>query len=121
MNQVEIKKLASEIIGDGQDPNKFFVTISPYIQVETDGDFEYDSEILEGYSKDDMVTSVFDTFKDANEFYDSIDLDPHLGSGSVMIEDRKTGTIKEKTLTKILMIDYSYSEYDNSKMFGYTK
>ena len=120
MNQAEIKKLASEIIGDGQDPNKFFVTFSPYIQVETDGDFEYDSEILEGYGEDDTITSVFDSYEDANNYYDSIDLDPHEGRGSVMIEDRKTGTIKEKMITKVLVIDYSYNEYDHSKMFGYT-
>ena len=31
MTQQEIQKMATEIIGDGQSPNKWFVTQSPYI------------------------------------------------------------------------------------------
>ena len=43
MTQSEIKTLASEIIGDGQLPNKFFVTTSPFvINVGEDGDREFE-------------------------------------------------------------------------------
>ena len=42
MTQQEIKKLASEIIGDGQLPNKFFVTESSNILIRdySSGHFE---------------------------------------------------------------------------------
>jgi len=33
MTQSEIKALASEIIGDGQLPNKFFVTTGPWVTI----------------------------------------------------------------------------------------
>jgi len=38
-----------------------------------------------------------------------------------MIEDRKSGTIREKCLEKIVKVDYIVSEYDDTKLFGYKK
>jgi hypothetical protein len=38
-----------------------------------------------------------------------------------MIEDRKTGVIKEKILEKIVKVDYSFTERDDTKYFGYKK
>jgi len=119
LSEAQIKELAREIIGDGKDPNKFFVTVSPYFTVENEDDFE--SELLDGYTDKDTETRLFDTFEQANEYYDSIDLDPYAGVATVMIEDRKTGTIKQKELTKVVKVDYSYCEIDDSKIFGYTK
>ena len=53
MTQAEIKKLASEIIGDGQTPNMWFVTSGPYVMVKNDeGDYDY--ELIEGYSDKDQ-------------------------------------------------------------------
>ena len=126
LSQAQISELAKEIVGDGKSPNKFFVTVSPYFTVDNDehGDpynMELESELLDGYTKDDTKTRLFDTFEQANEYYNSVDLDPHAGVGSVMIEDRKTGIIKQKELTNVVRVDYSYNEYDDSKQFGYTK
>lgn len=119
LSEAQIKELAREIIGDGKDPNKFFVTVSPYFTVENEDDFE--SELLDGYTDKDTETRLFDTFEQANEYYDSIDLDPYEGVATVMIEDRKTGTIKQKELTKVVRVDYSYREINDSKIFGYIK
>ena len=121
MTQEEIKKLASEIIGDGQLPNKFFVTESPNIFVT--GEFGgTDYETIEGYEEAPSYTfGPFDTYEEALAAYNDSDLDFHEGVGSVMIEDRLTGTIQEKSLEKIVRIDYSYVEYDDSKRFGYKK
>lgn len=126
LTEAQIKELAIEIIGDGKDPNKFFVTVSPYFTVDNDehGDpynMELESELLDGYTDKDTETRLFDTFEQANEYYESVDLDPYAGVATVMIEDRKTGTIKQKELTKVVRVDYSYREINDSKIFGYTK
>lgn len=126
LSQEQIDQLATEIVGDGKDPNKFFVTVSPYFTVDNDehGDpsnMEFESELLAGYTDKDKEIRFFDTFEQANEYYNSVDLDPDSGVGTVMIEDRKTGTIKQKELTKVVRVDYSYCEIDDSKLFGYIK
>ena len=119
MTQQEVKKLASEIIGDGQLPNKFFVTESANILVTNEfGDKDY--EILPGYEEEPSYTfGPFNTLEEALAAYDDADLDIYEGIGSVVIEDRLTGQIKEKTLEKIVRTDYSYVEYDDTKRFGY--
>ena len=33
MTQAEKKLLATQIVGDGQSPNRFFVTTSPYVTI----------------------------------------------------------------------------------------
>lgn len=126
LSQEQINELAMQIIGDGKDPNKFFVTVSPYFTVDNNefgrpANMEFETELLDGYTDKDKEIRFFDTFEQANEYYNSVDLDPHSGVGTVVIEDRKTGTIKQKELTKVVRIDYSYCEIDDSKIFGYTK
>ena len=119
MTQDEIKALASEIVGDGQTPNKFFVTTSPFIKVTND--YDTDSELLDGFSEEDFETQVFDTFGEAKRYYDEVDLDSYSGIGQVHIEDRQTGTICERYLEKIVTVDYNQKEIDDSKYFGYVK
>lgn len=126
LTEAQIDQLATEIVGDGKDPNKFFVTVSPYFTVDNNefgypANMEIEAELLDGYTDKDRQIRLFDTFEQANEYYNSVDLDPDSGVGTVMIEDRKTGTIKQKELTKVVRVDYSYNEYDDSKQFGYTK
>lgn len=120
MTQQEIKALASEIIGDGQTPNKFFVTTSPYVRV-TDEFGEQSSELLEGYYDTDSWTQVFDTYEEANDHFERIELDIYDGTAHVMIEDRLTGVIKENFLEKVVRTDYSLSGYSDAKLFGYEK
>ena len=118
MTNQEAQKLAREIVGDGQDPNKFFVTSGPYYYV-TDESGNLDSELLDGYDHNDTETQVFDTLEEAENYYDTVDLDVYEGIGQVMIEDRKTGVIREKTLEKVVRIEYSFTERDDTKYFGY--
>lgn len=121
MTNQEAKKLARELVGDGQDPNMFFVTSGPYYyEVDEFGDIE-SSSLLDGYNHNDTETKVFDTLEEAEEYYDTVDLDVYEGIGQVMIEDRKTGVIKEKGLQKIVKIEYSFTESDDTKRFGYKK
>jgi hypothetical protein len=79
------------------------------------------SEYLDGYSEKDKQTFMFDTFEEANECYNLQDLNHYEGVCSVTMEDRKTGTIKDKYLLKVISIDYSEVEQDDSKTFGYIK
>ena len=120
MTNLEAQKLAREIIGDGQDPNMFFVVSSPYY-MEVDEFGDSDHILLDGYSHNDSETRVFDTLEEAEEYYDSIDLDIYEGIGEVTIEDRKTGQIKYKILEKVVRVEYTLSEYDDTKRFGYKK
>jgi len=120
MTNQEAQKLARELVGDGQDPNMFFVTSGPYYyEVDEFGDTE--SILIDGYNHNDTNTKVFDTLEEAEEYYDTVDLDIYEGIGQVMIEDRKTGVIKEKTLEKMVRIEYSFREHDDTKRFGYKK
>jgi hypothetical protein len=120
MTQSEIKTLASEIIGDGQLPNKFFVTTSPFvINVGEDGDREF--EELEGYNQDDSVTVVFDSYKEASDYFDTIELDVSNGVSSVSIEDRLYGILKEHILEKVIKVDYVLSIYLDFNLPEYEK
>jgi hypothetical protein len=120
MTQAEIKALASEIIGDGQLPNKFFVTTGPWVTI-VDEFGDHDSEMLEGFSDDDVWTEVFDTYEEANEHYNRIELDHYHGICQIMLEDRLTGVIKEVSLEKVMRVDYVQTGHSEAKLFGYEK
>ena len=120
MTQAEKRKLASEIIGDGQLPNKFFVTTAPWVTV-VDEFGDQDSEMLEGFSDMDVWTEVFDTYEDANKYFSSIELDIYDGTAQIMLEDRKTGVIKEVSLEKVIKVDYVQTGHSDAKLFGYEK
>jgi hypothetical protein len=94
MTQTEIQKLATEIIGDGQQPNKFFVSINAYFINGEDEGFD----LLERFSDKDSSIYVFDTLEEAQACYDNNELTPECGVGTVTIEDRLIGTLKEKQL-----------------------
>jgi len=117
MTQKEIKDMAREIVGDGQSPNKWFVTIGPYYRVRQSDD-ESDFEILEGYSELDTESfGPFLSYEAALTCYDLQDLDYQTGIGQVFIEDRLCGTVTEKFIEKRMIVDYSYEENDDSKLF----
>jgi len=120
MTQTEIKALASEIIGDGQLPNKFFVTTGPWVTV-VDEFGDQDSELLDGYTADDTWTQVFDTYEEANDHFQKIELDIYDGISQIMLEDRLTGVIKETSLEKVIRVDYVQTGHSEAKMFGYEK
>ncbi len=120
MANEQARAMATEMVGDGQSPNKFFVTSSPYYLVIDEFGYR-ESELLDGYPDSYVETKVFDTLDEAEEYYDQIDLDIYEGIGSVMIEDRLTGQLKEKALEKIFKVDYVMTEHDETKFFGYKK
>ena len=112
------KDLASEIIGDGKSPNVWFVTQSPYYMKYKDGYGE--SFLLDGFDASDysVMFGPFFTYKDACAQYDEIELEAYDGVGTVTIEDRKIGTVKEKFLEERITVDYSYNEIDDSKFYN---
>jgi len=120
MTQTEKKALASEMVGDGQTPNRFFVTTSPHFYVVSESG-DRDFELLEGFSNEDSETEVFETYEEAKEYYDNADLDVYSGDSYVMIEDRLTGVISEKYLEKVARVEYSLVEHSDAKFFDYEK
>lgn len=120
MTQAEKKALAREVVGDGQLPNKFFVTTGPWINVvEEFGDIV--CELIDGYSGEDSETEVFDTYEDAKKYFDNLELDHHSGVGQILLEDRLAGVITERSLEKIFTVDYTQREFNDAKRFGYEK
>lgn len=122
MTQQEIKELARNMVGDGGTPNKWFVTTTPYIAVEVDSSTRGEAhsfELIDGYDKDkDACTyGPFDTYEDAVDCYDAESLDVDAGVGQVLIEDRECGTVREKWLTKTMVVEYVEDEVDDSKLF----
>jgi tyrosine-protein phosphatase YwqE len=99
----------------------FFVTSSPYYyEVDEYGDQE--SQLLDGFDNDSSLeTQAFDTYEEAEAYYNDIELDIYDGIGQVTIEDRLAGTIKEKALKKIVRIEYILIEVDDTKRLGYKK
>ena len=120
MTQAEKRELASEIIGDGQLPNKFFVTTAPWVTI-VDEFGDQDSEMLEGFSDMDVWTEIFDTYEDANKYFSSIELDIYDGTAQILLEDRLTGVIKEVSLEKVMKVDYVQTGHSEAKYFGYEK
>lgn len=112
MTQSEIKEMAKNMVGDGQSPNKYFVTYSPTIEVVNDyrsENIEY--EYAKGFDESDQVIEVFDTYEDAIAYYENIDLDQRDGVCCATIEDRMAGTVRQKILQKVVSIEYSQIEY----------
>jgi hypothetical protein len=112
------KDLASEIIGDGKSPNVWFVTQSPYYMKYKDGYGE--SFLLDGFDAADysVMFGPFFSYKAACDQYDEIELEAYDGVGTVTIEDRKIGVVKEKFLEERITVDYSYNEIDDSKFYN---
>lgn len=109
-----ILDLARDIVGDGKSPNVLFVTTSAQFLRCKDGECEYFT--LDGFTSEDRETyGPFYSYVDACNKYDELELDPYEGIGSVVIEDRKIGTVKEKFLEERITVDFTYGEHDDSK------
>ena len=117
MTQEQIKEMAREMVGDGGTPNKWFVTYGPHVMVYKDG--EGDFELMEGYNENEDVFTYgpFDTYEEAVECYNEQELYAGIGIGQVMIEDRQCGVVREKWLTKRMVVEYEEEEQDDSKLF----
>jgi hypothetical protein len=118
MTQQEIKELARNMVGDGGTPNKWFVTYGPYVKVPNE-DCGYHDELIDGYNdtEDVFTYGPFDTYEEAVECYEDQELYEAIGVGSVMIEDRQCGVVREKWLRKTMVVEYEEEEIDDSKIF----
>ena len=121
MTNEEAKELAMQIVGDGQTPNKFFVTTYPYIVITDEYGDPSTEELIDGYTDEDVVTKVFETYEDAEDYLDNVvDLDIDYGIGSAIIEDRLTGTINEIYLEKVVEVTYHMRQNNDAKRYGYS-
>jgi hypothetical protein len=113
----ESEKLAREIVGDGKTPNKFFVSVSNQILAVVDpgeGNEYISKEGPDVECKRAMSPVVFDSFEKAKELADEVELDASGDVTSVMIEDRLTGVVYERTLEKHVKVVYDEYVEDNS-------
>jgi hypothetical protein len=60
----------------------------------------------------------FFNYSDACAKYDEIELDPHGGVGTVTIEDRVIGVVKEKYSSETITVTYDYDEIDDSNFYS---
>lgn len=113
----DLGELARKMVGDGQDPNKFFVTLS-YGHI-YDKSIE-DSYEVEGYlQKNPETVLMVDTYEEALEEADSYELDLEEQEDmltQIMIEDRKVGTVYERSVQKNEEGELEEHVIDDSKM-----
>lgn len=117
LSQKEIEDLAKKMVGDGKSPNKWFVSTSPWIVYYVPNDTEpYTKRLEDTTDKSKSIYGPFDTYEEALECYEDNELDETNGIGQVFIEDRLTGTVKEKWLEEKMTVKYiqqEYSDYSN--------
>jgi ABC-type glycerol-3-phosphate transport system substrate-binding protein len=117
--QEEIRKLATEVIGDGGKPNLWFITQSPYCKAQDYYEhYSMYDELLPGYNDYDSYTEVFESYEEAVEAFEDIELDPVLGVGTVYMEDREIGVVREKWLVKKVIVCYEEDEQDDSDYYN---
>ena len=124
----EAAELAKKVVGDGKDPNQFFVTVS------NDYMFFNEEHNLTAYSDSPKTAPVkvedhievetfgpFDEFADAMKKVQELDLSETTGPRYIMMEDRKVGLIYEKFLKAEKKIVWSEDTNDSTKEYGYQK
>ena len=82
-----------------------------------------ESFLLDGFDAADytVMFGPFFSYKAACDQYDEIELEAYDGVGTVTIEDRVIGVVKEKFLEERITVDYSYNEVDDSKFYNKSK
>jgi len=117
-HKLNVTRLAMNIIGDGKSPNVWFVTQSSYFMRYKDGYGE--SILLEGCdeSESSPMFGPFFSYSDACAKYDEIELDPQNGIGTVTIEDRVMGVVREKYSSETITVTYDYDEIDDSNFYS---
>lgn len=102
-------------VGDGKEPNKFWVSISnDYLIKNADGDLDgSEEEDAQGGAK---MLGVFGSWEQAKAKADDVSLDGDNGPRRVTIEDRQVGTVYERTLIKVVKPTWVEDERDDSRM-----
>ena len=128
----EAAELAKSKVEDGKEPNMFFVTTNnDYVF------FDEDRKTTDHYFNDPKnsikapveiedhiemeVFGPFETLKDAMKKSKEIELNEEVGPRSVVVEDRKSGTIYERFMEAKRKIVWSEEVQDDIKRFGYDK
>ena len=97
----DLESDARTMVGDGQLPNKYFVSVSnDYNIMVTSGEMEGIEGYLKGFKSQGRTVARFDTYNEAKEFVDTIALgskDANTTVIRVTIEDRLSGEVYEKT------------------------
>ncbi len=115
-----ISKMATEMVGDGKDPNKFFIVVSDdyYFDGPEGNDFYSTYPDLAPVKLKKIETKTlgpFDTIEEAMNKIFNIHLDSKNGPRMVNIEDRKNGLIYERFLTAYPSIKWSENQRDDTK------
>lgn len=123
---LEAAELAKKLVGDGKDPNMFFVTVSnDYMFFDEENnltaysDFPKNAPVKVEDRIEVETFGPFDVFLDAMKKVDELDLSETTGSRYVMLEDRKVGLIYEKFLKAEKKIVWSEDSNDRTKEYGY--
>lgn len=119
----EVLKMARELVGDGQEPNMYFIT--------TSNDYRFnnlDEEMYDYYFNDpnkapvkienEIISHTYgpeDSLKKALDFAEKIQLDENIGPRRVIIEDRKIGLIYESVLTAELKVVWKKEIIDDPR------
>jgi len=109
---------ASEMVGDGKTPNKYFLSTSNDFDVVHNGDDHGADEVIKGFKSKGGTTKVFDTYHEAKEAADRYSLG-HQNINRVTIEDRITGVVYERV--KRFNVDKCSVTEDEHEDIGYTK
>jgi hypothetical protein len=121
----EAVKQAHELVGDGKDPNLFFVTYSnDYMFYDDDNEMQWYSgshETAPVKNESEIRVETFGPYEkleDAMKKADDIDLNGKSGPRTVMIEDRKNGQIYERCLVPTTTIVWDESVRDDTKFLA---
>jgi hypothetical protein len=128
----EVAEKAVKLVGDGNEPNLFFVTVNnDYVFLDedrntTDHYFNDPDNAKKAPIKIEdhiemEVFGPFETLKEAMDKSKEIDLNEEIGPRSVIVEDRKSGTIYERYLEAKRKIVWQEEIQDDIKRFGYDK
>lgn len=123
----EAAEKAKQMVGDGGEPNYFFVTTSNdyqfYDKVENEITYYFNDPKKAPVKIEDHIETEtfgpFETFKEAMKKADKIDLSESVGPRRIIIEDRKSGTIYERAMEAKVTIVWSEEVKDDSKSWGY--
>lgn len=122
----EVAALAKKVVGDGEEPNQFFVTVSnDYMYLNDENELVYYSDSFKKApvkAEDHIEVETFgpyDNSKEAKKKAEEIDLSETTGPRMVIIEDRKTGQIYERFLKAEKKIVWSDELNDDMQRFGY--
>ena len=103
------KEMARTMVGDGQSPNKYFVTVGPWYVPQNSEEME----LIPGFDENMSETVVFDDRDEAMAYYKYMELSFCYGCGQVVVEDRMVGTLCERFLHETV----TYVEEEVSDMF----